>query len=149
MKKNKVPGLAFGIVIDGELAFAKGFGVRDTKSNAPVDADSVFRIASMTKSFTALAILQLRDAGRLALDDPAEQQVLFLGLRIHGDVAPALEDRSHFGHEVWIDLEEHRGDGRRRERRRSPAGVGREVFEPRLAPAEGGAGALVVLLAQS
>ena len=43
--------------------------------NAPVDADTVFRIASMTKSFTAMAILQLRDEGKLSLDDPAERYV--------------------------------------------------------------------------
>jgi CubicO group peptidase (beta-lactamase class C family) len=71
--KDRVPGLAFGIVIDGELVHAKGFGVRDLASGAPVTPATVFRIASMTKSFTALSILQLRDAGRLSLDDPAER----------------------------------------------------------------------------
>ena len=44
-------------------------------SKAPVDADTVFRIASMTKSFTAMAILKLRDEGKLSLDDPAEKYV--------------------------------------------------------------------------
>jgi CubicO group peptidase (beta-lactamase class C family) len=75
VKKNKVPGLAFGIVIDGELAYQGGFGVRDMKSNAPIDADSVFRIASMTKSLTAMAILQLRDAGQISLDDRADRYI--------------------------------------------------------------------------
>jgi CubicO group peptidase (beta-lactamase class C family) len=73
VSRDAVPGFAFGIVIDGELVHAKGFGVRDVLGRAPVDADTVFRIASMTKSFTAMAILQLRDAGQLALDDPAER----------------------------------------------------------------------------
>ena len=50
-------------------------GVRDVASKAPVDADTVFRIASMTKSFTAMSILKLRDEGKLSLDDPAEQYV--------------------------------------------------------------------------
>jgi CubicO group peptidase (beta-lactamase class C family) len=71
--KAKIPGLAVGIVIDGELVYAKAFGVRDTSSNAPVDVNTMFRIASMTKSFTAMAILQLRDAGKLSLDDPVER----------------------------------------------------------------------------
>ena len=52
------PGAAWGIVVDGELAHAGAFGVRDVAARAPVDADTVFRIASMTKSFTAMAILQ-------------------------------------------------------------------------------------------
>ncbi|MGH8637607.1 MAG: serine hydrolase domain-containing protein, partial [Burkholderiales bacterium] len=74
-KTSHVPGAAWGIVIDGELAHAGAFGVRDVASNAPVDADTVFRIASMTKSFTAMAILKLRDEGKLSLDDAAERYV--------------------------------------------------------------------------
>jgi CubicO group peptidase (beta-lactamase class C family) len=73
--RQKLPGLAFGVVIDGELVLSKGYGVRDVATNAPVDADTVFRIASMTKSFTALAILKLRDEGRLSLDDLASKYV--------------------------------------------------------------------------
>ena len=57
VEKQHMPGAAMGIVIDGELVFTKSFGVRDTAANAPVDADTVFRIASMTKSFSAVAIL--------------------------------------------------------------------------------------------
>jgi CubicO group peptidase (beta-lactamase class C family) len=70
-----VPGAAWGIIIDGELAHAGALGFRDVASKAPVDEDTVFRIASMTKSFTAMSILKLRDEGRLSLDDPAERYV--------------------------------------------------------------------------
>jgi len=70
-----VPGAAWGIVIDGQLAHTGAAGVRDVAAKAPVDADTVFRIASMTKSFTAMAILKLRDEGKLSLDDPAERHV--------------------------------------------------------------------------
>jgi CubicO group peptidase (beta-lactamase class C family) len=70
-----VPGAAWGIVIDGELAHTGVTGYRDVPSKAPVTPDTVFRIASMTKSFTAIAILKLRDEGKLSLDDPAEKYV--------------------------------------------------------------------------
>jgi CubicO group peptidase (beta-lactamase class C family) len=70
-----IPGAAFGIVVDGELVFAKGIGLRDVATQAPADPDTVFRIASMTKSFTALSILRLRDDGKLSLDDPAAKYV--------------------------------------------------------------------------
>jgi CubicO group peptidase (beta-lactamase class C family) len=70
-----VPGAAWGLIIDGELAHAGVTGFRDVPSKAPVTPDSVFRIASMTKSFTAIAILKLRDEGKLSLDDPAEKYV--------------------------------------------------------------------------
>jgi len=70
-----VPGAAWGIVIDGELAHAGVSGLREVASKAPVERDTVFRIASMTKSFTAIAILKLRDEGKLSLDDLAERYV--------------------------------------------------------------------------
>src|SRR5258706_383819 len=70
-----VPGAAWGIIIDGELAHTGVTGYRDLPSKAPVTPDSVFRIASMTKSFTAIAILKLRDEGKLSLEDPAEKYV--------------------------------------------------------------------------
>ena len=69
------PGLVYGIVADGRLVHVKGLGVQDLERKRPVTADSLFRIASMTKSFTALAILKLRDEGKLSLDDLAETHV--------------------------------------------------------------------------
>lgn len=74
-EERHVPGLAYGVVVDGELIFSEGLGVRNVAADAPVDADTVFRIASMTKSFAALAILQLRDAGKLRLDEAAATYV--------------------------------------------------------------------------
>jgi CubicO group peptidase (beta-lactamase class C family) len=74
-EQSHVPGASWGIVIDGELAHAGATGLRDVRSKAPVERDTVFRIASMTKSFTAVAILKLRDEGKLSLDDPAERYV--------------------------------------------------------------------------
>lgn len=74
--KQKFPGAAFGVAVDGELVLSKGWGVRDASgAGGGVDADTVFRIASMTKSFTAAAILKLRDEGRLSLDDAVEKWV--------------------------------------------------------------------------
>lgn len=81
-RRNNVPGAAWGIIVDGELAHRGTFGWRDVEAKDPVKADTVFRIASMTKSFTAMAILKLRDEGKLSLDDPAERFVPELkGLR--------------------------------------------------------------------
>jgi CubicO group peptidase (beta-lactamase class C family) len=73
--QNHVPGAAWGIVVDGEVAHVGTTGLRELASKSPVDRDSVFRIASMTKSFTAMSILKLRDEGKLSLEDPAERYV--------------------------------------------------------------------------
>ena len=77
-----VPGLAYGIVIDGRLVATGGRGTLRVGADAPPDADSVFRIASMTKSFTAAVVLLLRDEGRLRLDDPVETWVPELAGRL-------------------------------------------------------------------
>src|SRR5690606_15384491 len=69
------PAVVWGVVVDGTLAASGAYGLRDVEANAPATLDTVFRIASMTKSFTALAILKLRDEGRLSLDDPVVKHV--------------------------------------------------------------------------
>jgi CubicO group peptidase (beta-lactamase class C family) len=73
-RRGGQPGLAYGIVAGGTLVHSGGLGQRWLGGQAP-DADTVFRIASMTKSFTAAAVLALRDDGALALDDPARDYV--------------------------------------------------------------------------
>src|SRR5262245_6890587 len=67
---SRLPGLAVGVVRDGKLAWTASLGFADRATNRPVTSDTLFRICSITKSFTATAILQLRDEGRLRLDDP-------------------------------------------------------------------------------
>ncbi len=71
----RVPGVAWGVVRDGELIHSSGAGsIRHGEERRP-DAGSVFRIASMTKSFTASTVLLLRDEGRLRLDEPVSTYV--------------------------------------------------------------------------
>ena len=83
-EQNHFPGFVFGVVVDGELVHSGQHGYTNIDQKASVTNQSVFRIASMTKSFTALAILQLRDAGKLRLDDsvhtyvPALKDVAYL-----------------------------------------------------------------------
>jgi CubicO group peptidase (beta-lactamase class C family) len=68
------PGIAYGVVAGGQLVHSGGLGQRRVGGSAP-DAGTVFRIASMTKSFTATMVLTLRDEGALGLDDLAEEYV--------------------------------------------------------------------------
>ena len=69
------PGYAFGIVVDGKLVFKSSGGYANLEQKIPASSSSMFRVASMSKSFTALAILQLRDQGKLRLDDPVEMYI--------------------------------------------------------------------------
>ena len=68
------PGLVYGVVQDGRIIHLRTAGVR-TVDGPAVTPDTLFRIASMSKAFTGLAILKLRDEGRLSLDDLAETHV--------------------------------------------------------------------------
>ncbi len=77
-ERAHIPGIAWGAMLDGRLAMSGGVGTLVVGADQTPDASSMFRIASMTKSFTAAAVLSLRDEGRLRLDDRA------------GDLAPEL-----------------------------------------------------------
>lgn len=70
-----LPGVAYGVVLDGRLIHSRALGFANVEKKIPAAPDTRFRIASMTKSFTALAILKLRDAGRLSLGDPVDRYI--------------------------------------------------------------------------
>lgn len=71
VKEHRLPGAAAGVVVEDQLAWSAGYGYADVETKRSHDAQTLFRIASITKTFTATAILQLRDEGKLHLDDPA------------------------------------------------------------------------------
>ena len=70
MAYRGLPGVAVGVVQDQRLVWSKGFGFADVESKRPMTEQTRFRIASNSKLFAAIAILQLREAGKLRLDDP-------------------------------------------------------------------------------
>jgi CubicO group peptidase (beta-lactamase class C family) len=74
-EEKHLPGVAYGVVVDNELIVSSATGVIDLESESPATTKSAFRIASMTKSFTAMAILKLRDEGKLSLEDPVSQYI--------------------------------------------------------------------------
>ncbi len=73
--KEHMPSVSYGVVVDSKRIFTNAIGTRQTGTDSRPDADSVYRVASMTKSFAAAAVLHLRDAGQLRLDDPVVQYV--------------------------------------------------------------------------
>jgi CubicO group peptidase (beta-lactamase class C family) len=71
MQEEHVPGVAVGMIADGKVIMAKGYGIREVGKPALVDADTIFDIGSMTKSFTATAVAAMVDDGKLKWDEPA------------------------------------------------------------------------------
>ncbi len=68
MEKNSVPGISIAIAVDGQLVYSKGFGYADLENKVPFTAQTVSRIGSVSKTFTALAAMQLVEQGKLNLD---------------------------------------------------------------------------------
>ncbi len=74
-RANHNPAIAYGIVMDNRLIYANATGFANLEKKIPAESKSRFRIASMTKSFTAMAILRLRDEGKLQLTDAAAKYI--------------------------------------------------------------------------
>ncbi|MEM6791840.1 MAG: serine hydrolase domain-containing protein [Myxococcota bacterium] len=71
VRKEGYIGAAAAVVVDGQLLWGRGYGRQSIRGGGPIDPRSVFRVGSVTKVITAMAILRLRDEGRLELDRPA------------------------------------------------------------------------------
>ncbi len=78
-KERNIPGVAYGIVVDTNLVVASATGLLDISKELPATTSSAFRIASMSKSFTAMAIMKLRDEGKLSLSDPVAKYIPEMG----------------------------------------------------------------------
>jgi CubicO group peptidase (beta-lactamase class C family) len=109
--REKIPGMIWGVVIDGRLAHVASTGVSDRASNASVTPATTFRIASMTKSFTALAILKLRDDGKLSLEDPVSKWIPeFARMELPTRDTPPLTVRQLLSHSAGFPEDNPWGD---------------------------------------
>lgn len=88
MKVLHVPGAAVGVIRDGNVVLAKGYGVREAGKNAAVDPDTIFAVGSMTKSFTAITVAMMIDAGKLDWDRPVRDYLPWF--RMYDPVASEL-----------------------------------------------------------
>ncbi len=87
---GRVPGLSVLVARHGQVAWWDTFGHRDVEAGAPVTADTVYRIYSMTKPITSVALLSLYEEGRFQLDDPVSRHLgAFADLRVWEDGNPA------------------------------------------------------------
>ncbi len=109
--KNKFPGVVYGLVVDGKLVFTGNAGYANLSKKIPADQYTDFHIASMTKSFTAMAILKLRDEGKLNLDDPAYLYIPELkSLKYPSSDGPAITIRNLLSHAAGFPEDNPWGD---------------------------------------
>jgi len=109
-EKNHFPGYAFGIVLDGQLVYKGAGGFTDIDQKTMATPNSLFRIASMSKSFTSMAILKLRDEGKLKLDDPVYLYIPEMkGQKLTAD-APEITIRNLLTHSAGFPEDNPWGD---------------------------------------
>ena len=70
MNEELLPGLVLCVVKEGQPIYTRCFGLADITNNVPMTPDTAFRIASITKTFTAIGLMQLWEQGKFQLDDP-------------------------------------------------------------------------------
>jgi CubicO group peptidase (beta-lactamase class C family) len=87
VRRAGIVGSSFYFVRDGRVVAADHLGLQDADANVPVDADTIYHWASITKTMTGIAIMQLRDRGLLSLDDPVTRHVPELA-RVHNPFGP-------------------------------------------------------------
>lgn len=111
VEDKQVPGLAYAVILDDEIAYSGAFGVTDVNSQSPVSNQSLFRIASISKPFTAMAILQLRDAGKLNLDDPVSKYLKYFNdLAMPTTDSPEITIRHLLTHSAGLPEDNAWGD---------------------------------------
>jgi len=86
MRRFKVPGLAISILQDGQIIYEKGFGARNLEENLPMTQNTLIGIGSITKSFTAMLILQLQEEGLLNIEDPVQKYLDMEPFVSHSDI---------------------------------------------------------------
>jgi CubicO group peptidase (beta-lactamase class C family) len=84
LEETNTPGAAVAVVRGDRVVYARGFGVANVETGAPVTADMLFRIGSVTKMLTAAVLVSLSEEGRIALDAPVGDWVKGLGPRLSG-----------------------------------------------------------------
>ena len=116
LNRRPAVGLAVGVVRDGSLHFFSGHGLADISSRTPVTEDTVFRVGSLTKTFTAIAVMQLVEQGLIDLDAAANDYLRTFRLRSEDPRWRPATVRHLLTHTAGIREVLH------------PSGVGRELF---------------------
>lgn len=91
---DRIPGLSIAVVHDQELVYAKGFGYMDRERRVRARPGTIYSICSISKIFTGMAVMQLRDAGKLSLDDPVSKHLPWFAPEMVSaeDKPPTLKD---------------------------------------------------------
>ena len=102
---EQIPGISMGVVHDQELLWSQGFGYSDLERETPATPRTIYSICSISKLFTSIAVLQLRDQGLLRLEDPVSKHLPWFTIKqIHPD-GPVVTVRGILTHSSGLPRE--------------------------------------------
>ncbi len=105
MAYRGLPGMSVGVVYENKVVWARGFGYSNLEKKTPATPATIYRMASVTKTFTATAIMQLRDAGKLNLDDPVAKYLPWFKVKSEFNDAPVITIRHLLTHTSGLPRE--------------------------------------------
>ncbi len=108
--KSHLSSVAYAVLLDGKIIYQSNTGIVNYKTNKVADNQSVYRIASMSKSFASVAILQLRDAGKIKLDDPVWKYIPELKGQKYSADSPEITVRHLLTHAAGFPEDNPWGD---------------------------------------
>lgn len=108
--KNHLSSVSYALLVDGKIIYQNNSGIVNYKTNKTADNQSVYRIASMSKSFASVSILQLRDAGKLKLDDPVSLYIPELKGQKYSADSPEITIRHLLTHAAGFPEDNPWGD---------------------------------------
>lgn len=100
--KDPLPGLAVGVIYQGELVYTRAFGFANVETEKPVTMDTVFRIMSISKTFTGIGLMQLWEQKKFDLDDPVNPHFKFMKVQHEDPEAPPVTFRHLLTHTCGI-----------------------------------------------
>ena len=102
---DKIPGISLGFVVDQDLVWRKGYGYADVQRKAPATPKTLYSICSISKLFTSIAVMQLRDEGKLQLDDPVAKHLPWFTMKPFDPDSPPVTIRGLLTHSAGIPRE--------------------------------------------
>lgn len=104
-RNNKIPGVCVAVVQDQQVLWTKGYGYADLETKRNVTADTIFAVGSITKLITATMLMQLRDSGKINLDDPVEKFLPSLKIHARGSSGRPVTIRQIASHTAGLPRE--------------------------------------------
>ena len=102
---EQLPGVSAGVVHDQTLVWSRGFGLANVETETPATPETIYSICSISKLFTAIGVMQLREDGKLNLDDPVSKHIPWFKLQNMSQDGETITVRSLLSHSAGVPRE--------------------------------------------